>query len=75
MKEKKKKKKKTRQIFVASPQNSGAANSRVRKAQRAANEVAFSLPSDRILGASKPLKTKIKNAIVVLSEPFHDNPK
>jgi hypothetical protein len=57
----KKKKKKTRQIFLASPQNSGAANSRVGKAQRAANEVAFSLPSDRIVGASKPLAVKDEN--------------
>jgi hypothetical protein len=47
---------------VASPQNSGAANSRVRKRKRAANEVAFSYqPSDRIVRASKPLVVKERN--------------
>ncbi len=65
-------------MFVASPQNSGAANSRVRKAQRAANEVAFSYYRQIELFPHLnrwQLKTKIKNAIVVQSEPFHDNPK
>jgi len=62
VKEKNKNKKTTRQMFVASPQNSGAANSRVRKTERAANEVAFSyLPSERIVRASKPLVVKDEN--------------